>query len=325
MSDSRAFNSSLKNEMQGFIDEKRLVGFKYEGEYNIMKRFDNYWKERGLDKTGLTPENIAEWLLMSDSEGAGSLNERVSVIRQFSKYLNGIGIQSYIPIIEAKYIPPLPHIFTQDEITELFSVIDAHVSCSHVLFSKRMADEYPVLFRLIYLNGLRISEACKLATSETAFDEGIITIQDGKGRKDRLVYLSKDMSELCLQYLKHLEKVTGQRQQWLFPGRHICDPIGIATVEQKFTEFWNQTSFAENCGIKPTVHDLRHTFVVNRINAWSEQGLSFSQMLPYLSKYLGHKTFNETFYYYHYTREAAKNIRKKDSTIKKVIPEVMRR
>lgn len=183
----------------------------------------------------------------------------------------------------------------------------------------------PVLFRLIYLNGLRISEACKLATSETVFDEGIITILDGKGRKDRLVYLSKDMSELCLQYLKHLEKVTGQHQRWLFPGRHICDPIGIATVEHKFMEFWEQTSFSANCGIKPTVHDLRHTFVVNRINAWSEQGLSFSQMLPYLSKYLGHKTFNETFYYYHYTREAAKNIRKKDSTIKKVIPEVMRR
>ena len=55
------------------------------------------------------------------------------------------------------------------------------------------------------------------------------------------------------------------------------------------------------------------------------QGLDFDQMLPYLSRFLGHKTFNETYYYYHYVEEAAKTIQRLDKTASKVIPEVMRR
>lgn len=319
------YKSSLSSEIAGFVAEKRSVGFKYIGEERIMRRFDEYWFSRGFMNEGLSPDNLAEWLVMSENEGAGSLAGRISVIRQFSIYLNGLCIPSYIPPIEVKYNAPLPHIFTAPELQGLFAVIDNHISSSHVLFSKRMANEYPVLFRLIYLNGLRISEACKMATSEVNLKNRILTILDGKGRKDRLIYLSEDMSQLCADYLKWLENEIGAYPKWLFPGRKPNDPIGIATVEKKFNEFWEMTSCSKNCSIKPTVHDLRHTFVVDRINKWSAVGLDFEHMLPYLSKFLGHKSFNETFYYYHYAKEAAKNIHKKDTTINKVIPEVMRR
>ena len=322
---SSEYKSSIANEISGFIAEKRSVGFKYIGEERIMRRFDEYWFSHGFEKAGLSPDTLAEWLVMSESEGAGSLAERISVIRQFSIYLNGLCIPSYIPPIEVKYNAPLPHIFTDPELQGLFAVIDDHISSSHVFFSKRIANEYPVLYRLIYLNGLRISEACKMATSEVDLDNGILTILDGKGRKDRLIYLSDDMSQLCTDYLKWLENEIGKYPKWLFPGRNVDSPIDIGTVEKKFNEFWEMTSFSNNCSIKPTVHDLRHTFVVDRINKWSAAGLDFEHMLPYLSKFLGHKSFNETFYYYHYAKEATKNIHKKDTTINKVIPEVMRR
>ena len=48
-------------------------------------------------------------------------------------------------------------------------------------------------------------------------------------------------------------------------------------------------------------------------------------MLPYLSHFLGHKGFRDTFYYYHYVEETARTIRKKDTVTSRVIPEVMRR
>ena len=319
------YRSSLSSEIAGFVAEKRSVGFKYISEERIMRRFDEYWLSHGFMNEGLSPDTLAEWLVMSESEGARSLAERISVIRQFSIYLNGLCIPSYIPRIEVKYNAPLPHIFSDTELQGLFDVIDNHTSSGRAFFSKRMANEYPVLFRLIYLNGLRISEACKLATSEVDLDNGILTILDGKGRKDRLIYLSDDMSQLCADYLNWLETAMGMYPKWLFPGRKPNDPIGRATVEQKFNEFWEMTLFSDNCSIKPTVHDLRHTFVVDRINKWSATGLDFEHMLPYLSKFLGHKTFSETFYYYHYAKETAVNIHKKDTIINKVIPEVMRR
>lgn len=321
----KIFRSSLAKEIEDFIAEKQSMGFKYTGEVRIMHRFDAYWETHGYGKTGLTPNNLEEWCQKSDTEGAGSLSERISVIRQFAKYLNGIGISSYIAPIGVKYILPLPHLFTGEELSELFCQIDSYESPAYAHCTKRTANEYPVIFRLIYLNGLRIGEVCGIATSDINLDNGVIEIRNGKADKDRLIYISDDMRRLCCDYWAYIRHTSGCTPEWFFPGRKLSEHISRSSIERIFHICWNRTSFAESCNISPTVHDLRHSYVVNRINTWMEQGIDFGQMLPYLSKFLGHKTFSETYYYYHYVEEAAKTIHHMDKTSCRVIPEVMRR
>lgn len=325
MRDKYGFISPIAKELEGFIAEKQSMGFKYAGEINVLRRFDAYWSEQGYGRAGLTPDSLEGWCRKSDTEGAGSLEGRISVIRQFAKYLNGIGINSYVPPISVKYIPPLPHLFTKEELKELFCQIDAYESPAYAHCTKRMANEYPVIFRLIYLNGLRLGEACRIAASEINLDDGVIEIHDGKGNKDRLVYISEDMKELCREYWEYMKRISSGSPGWFFPGQKLTGHICRSSVERTFHICWNRTSYAGKCSIDPTVHDLRHSYVVARINAWMEQGMDFDQMLPYLSKFLGHKTFNETYYYYHYAEEAAKTIHRMDKTACRVIPEVKRR
>ena len=45
-------------------------------------------------------------------------------------------------------------------------------------------------------------------------------------------------------------------------------------------------------------------------------------MMPYLSKYLGHSSPDDTFYYYHQVEEAFSIIKQKDLSASFVIPEV---
>ncbi len=52
--------------------------------------------------------------------------------------------------------------------------------------------------------------------------------------------------------------------------------------------------------------------------------MDLSHMLPYLSRYLGHKTLDDTFYYYHLSAAATDIIHEKDHTSALVIPEVSR-
>ncbi|WP_303858034.1 hypothetical protein [Aminicella lysinilytica] len=59
------------------------------------------------------------------------------------------------------------------------------------------------------------------------------------------------------------------------------------------------------------------------MNLWMEEGIPLKEMLPFLSRYLGHQSPNETFYYYHQVVEAFRIIREKDQTGKLVIPEVI--
>ena len=83
------------------------------------------------------------------------------------------------------------------------------------------------------------------------------------------------------------------------------------------------TPFASTCDKAPTIHALRHTFVVNRMNEWMLDGISLNSMMPYLSRYLGHSSVEDTFYYYHQVDKAFQIIRGKDSLSEKVIPEVV--
>ena len=55
--------------------------------------------------------------------------------------------------------------------------------------------------------------------------------------------------------------------------------------------------------IGPRVHDLRHSFVVNRMLAWYHEGINPQSRLPYLATYLGHKDINSTLVYLTITQE----------------------
>ena len=187
-----------------------------------------------------------------------------------------------------------------------------------------LADEYPIIFRMLYCCGLRINEACSLKVADVDFEEGILTILDGKNNKDRLVYLPEDLCILIKKYFVHLQKSIDYEPLWLFPGKTQDKHISKNTVERRFKMLWYKTKAASQCDKDPTPHCLRHGFVVNRMNRWVLEGVDINYMRSYLSKYLGHKDPDESFYYYHLVSDAFRILKQKDTVSNDVIPEVRR-
>lgn len=50
-------------------------------------------------------------------------------------------------------------------------------------------------------------------------------------------------------------------------------------------------------GRYPRLYDFRHTFVCRRIQAWYESGQDVNAYIPQLSRYLGHKKIQDTYWY----------------------------
>ena len=92
-----------------------------------------------------------------------------------------------------------------------------------------------------------------------------------------------------------------------------------------FKEFWRKTGASENCEKDPTPHSLRHTFVVDRLNSWILEGMDINVMSAYLSKFLGHQSWDESFYYYHLVDDAFRIVKSRDTMSQDIIPEVRRR
>ncbi len=314
--------SSIASFIQEFIDYKRALGYKYDSEAYVMHQFDDYWKKTNGTNREITRDSLNGWMERRAKEGMTSRSARISVVRQFTIYMNGLGNASYIPM--DKYIKdhPIIHVLSADEIQALFKAIDEYEPKRYPIFSIRMRAEYKVIFRLILTTGLRRSEACSIRVRDVDWDNNTIKIYNSKGNKDRLIYIAPDMMDLIKEYRAYLFEFVQRETEWLFPSFNIDEHISSGALAQRFKCYWKMTSYSESCEKDPTIHSLRHTYVVFCINLWLSHGKDVNLLLPYLSRQLGHKSPDETFYYYHQVLESFKTIQQKDSLSAAVIPEV---
>jgi integrase len=316
------YQSCLAPYIEALILRKRQEGFQYITDEYHLKHFDAFCQNKNLAEPIITRELAMAWGVIRDTEGKTHCSRRITSMRQLALYMQSQGMEAYIPTNFYMKSNNVAHVLSDEEIAEFFAAADSyHPKSSSVAFI-RLSLEYRILFRVIYCCGLRISEARKLKNSDIDFCDGSIRISQSKGRKDRIVYLAPDLLELCKEYNDILNSIYHITSPWFFPARNPELILSVCSIGLKFRQFWAKTPYAENCDRSPTVHSLRYSFVVKRMNLWMEEGLSLNSMMPYLSKYLGHCSPDDTFYYYHQIEAAFKIIRSKDKLSPKIIPEV---
>ena len=300
--------------IENFILQKQAAGYNYLYEKRELYRFDRFCTSIGIEEPILSQELTMKWFSNT------SLNA-VSCFRQFAKYMLSLGKEAYVIRKTPSKRRQQPYILTNEELAEFFKAVDGYVpdyrSCD------RMAAGYSIMFRLYYCCGMRLQEVCKLKFEDVNLDTGKISIYDSKGHKDRIVYMHDELRKMCSNY-DNLVRKSLKHRIWFFPAKTPEKSICKSNMTRRFHYFWDLTSCEKNDIHYPTVHSLRHTFVVNRINNWILEGKELSQMLPYLCRYLGHKTIEETHYYYHLAASANLIIRQQDKQSKNIIPEVAR-
>lgn len=314
--------SAVADYITGLVAEKRSLGYSYSFEEYELKNFDYYCLSKGMDSPGFDKDFLSEWMVRRPDESCSFYKQRVSFVRQLSLYMNTLGIPAYIPDISIHQEKSIPRFLNKGEINAFFNALDSAVAKNKDKNIHREWNEYRVAFRLLYSCGMRNNEVCTLKYSDVDLKKGCLTIRHSKGNKDRLIYMADDMTQLLKEYFCYLTRELGFCPQWFFPSRNPEKHIHKSTLCGHFNRVWRSAYGDDSGNKKPTVHSLRHSYVVNRMNTWLDEGVNFEQMMPYLSRYLGHKSPSETLYYYHLNEEANAIIRKKDKSVCHVIPEV---
>lgn len=314
------YKSCFAESIENLVNEKKSLGYSYKFQTAMFEKFDNFCIDNKINSECITNEIATLWELYIENTGKSYKEKGISCICALSEYLCLHGKESFIPQRYTNHQKVVPHVLSKDEITAFFTELDkTYVKCNNECFS-RMAVEYKVFFRLVYCCGLRNSEACNLKIGDLDLENKRITINHSKGDKDRYVYFSNDLQELLRKYIQYLLEYINS--EFLFPGQNSSEPVIRTSISRKFNEIWNRTDYSKFVDKKPTVHSLRHSFVVNRINSWIDQSIDIKELMPYLSKFLGHSSIEETFYYYHMTKDGFKRIRDQDYVLDSIIPEV---
>lgn len=316
------YESRLAPYMNTLLEQKRTDGYRYETEAWHLKKLDEFLLAHAPDADTVTREIAALWCVKRDTEGSAFHSRRIGILRQLCICMNGMGVPAYIPKNLSSCEKPILYIPSETEIQAFFDVLDR--SSQEQSASKRygrIAAAQPLLFRLYYCCGMRLSEPLRMRKEHADADRGILTVYSSKGQKDRLVYLPEDGTEMLREYIQFLND-TVPFSSFLFPGEDPMCPMSRDVVQRRFRKYWMKI-FPEGQK-RPTVHCLRHAFVVTRMNDWCRNGIDTETMLPYLSSYLGHKTPSETFYYYHMADSAFSVIRQCGKCLEDTIPEVHR-
>jgi integrase len=314
------YESAFAPYIIGLIQQKRSDGFSYKAEEYHLKKFDEFCLLRFPGADSITRDLTAEWSVIMPTEGKNYRRRRVIILRQLCLYMLSLGLDTYVPRDTGSVEKTVLYVPSQEEMTLFFKVLDAWES--GIDYGLHFLGKYRIMFRLYYCCGLRLSEARLLKREHVDLGKGTLTVLQSKGRKDRIVYLPLDGIEILAEYLHNLEREL-PGSLWIFPGNIPGSPLTANTIQRTFKKCWNRLPLAANTDKQPSLHCLRHAFVVERMNDWMERGVNLQEMLPYLSNYLGHASPSETFYYYHLVNKAFAIIREKDKVSNRVIPEVV--
>lgn len=302
-----------------FIAFKQAQGYKYYTEAKVLSRFCRFAESYARSEPILTRDLVLNWTAPKDGEAGKSRMHRVSLINQFGKYLRLTGHETCT-------LPPhtnwarssfTPYIFTHDEIRLLFQASD---TIRPIAQSRNLHRELPVLFRLLYACGLRVSEAVGLHCRDVDLEKGILIVRESKNGQDRLIPLSASLMKLCASYRDEVIREL-RDDDYFFPApdRTILSPN---TVYQRFHRIlWDAGIPYGGKGNGPRLHDLRHTFAVHTLQRWVKQGEDLTAMIPVLSVFLGHKSMRSTSQYLRLTAEVYPDVVKQvEETCAYVIP-----
>jgi integrase/recombinase XerD len=320
--EEKAFVGEFKELLDGFVNQKRIFGYKYEAERDSLNRFSQYTLNYRIDKKALSKELVLDWTARRKNESGITWSHRTSNLRQFALYLKNHGYDAFIPpkCHKVRQHEFIPYIFTHAEIQRFIMVVDS--IAPHPKSNKNQI--YPLLFRLLYCCGLRISETLHLKISEVDFDKGTLFIRKAKFNKDRVIPLSTSLANMFVRYHDLFNK-NKSPHDYYFSNKNKT-PLTRDRVYNVFRKLLWKAGISHGGRSKgPRLHDLRHSFCVHTLAKQVESGMDLYVALPILSVYLGHSSVGATQHYVRLTAEAHPDLIEKVSrTCAYVLPEVTR-
>lgn len=190
------------------------------------------------------------------------------------------------------------YVFTDEEVRRLFTAIDSQPMSSFT--NKALVD--PVLFRVLYGAGLRVSEALNLTLSDVDTNAATLKIRDSKNGAGKTIPISGRLAAT-------VEAYTTAAYPAPEPGDHVFYSRAPGAAINQATVYLRFRGYLADAGIPhfvggPHPHSLRHGFAVANLRRWAADGADLAVMLPYLACYMGHSDLRGTQYYLRLTADA---------------------
>jgi integrase/recombinase XerD len=262
--------------------EKGLASNSIQSYANDLERLGVWAEKNGLQLSGLTRQDLREWLidLAAEKLSENSKRRMISAVRGFFKFLMFEGHIKASPaedLIAPQKASYLPRFLNQTEIEVLLTTPDT---------SEQDGLRMRAILELMYACGLRVSEVVNLKLHDIDLDGGILTCT-GKGNKTRRVPVGTSAVEWLKSYLEARRKIESVEIGNLFIGK----TSKRLTRQAIYSSIIELAAEAGLHGVSP--HTLRHSFATHLVQNNAD--------IRSVQQMLGHADISTTQVYTHIT------------------------
>jgi len=182
--------SGLYNELERAIRVRHYSIKTLQSYRGYVRQFQSYTKSKPSEE--ITVEDVKaflSYLAVERNVSASSQNVAFNSLLFFFRHVLGKEFGTVDGVVRAKRKPYIPVVLSREE-------VDKVIGC--------MKHPRSLVVKLLYGCGLRLFECVKLRVQDFNFDLGILTIHDGKGKKDRTVPIPETLVD---ELKKHLNAV----------------------------------------------------------------------------------------------------------------------
>lgn len=171
----------------------------------------------------------------------------------------------------------LPMVKQEKKLPEVLS----REECRELIGAPRLL-KHRFLLAFAYSSGLRMNEIRHLKITDVDTDRMQIRVQQGKGKKDRYVILSKLIKKRLPNYLSELKP-----EVFLFEGQTPGHMMGERSIQYVISEALRKTNIKKQV----SMHTLRHSYATHLL----EEGVDIYS----IQHLLGHSHLRTTIIYLH--------------------------
>ena len=242
--------TDLISRYRRFLKRRNFSAHTVKNYINILGHFSG-WLHIPIEAVTTKETDAYMDYLLRRRKKPKTINCHMGCIRAFYNYLIEDETMTLINPIKKHYrlrLPrPLPKHLRDEQVATLF---------------KKINDTRDrAMFMLMLRCGLRVEEVARLTADAIDSRRRQLYVFNGKGGKDRVVYLSDDALSALQAYMQKRKYFKEKRLFLVQKGPLRGKPISVRGIQKRIE------CYAQKTGIQVSCHHLRHTMATQLLNA----------------------------------------------------------
>jgi integrase/recombinase XerD len=290
--------SDLREAAERYLQLRRNLGCKLVEPGRLLQNFLAFAERE--EASHVTTDLALRWAQQPSSVQPATRARRLSVVRRFAAWLSASDRRTEVPpagLLPGRYVRKRPYIYSDAEIRDLIRTAGQLASASGL-----KGRTYAMIFGLLAVTGMRVSEVLALDREDVELDEGILRIRRTKFGKSRLVAVDDSTRQVLADYARERDRVVRRPSAAAFFVSEGGDRVTGWAARYNFAKVSREVGLRAPAGGRrhgrgPRLHDMRHRFAVCTLLRWYRSGIDVEREIPKLATYLGHVHVNETYWY----------------------------